>query len=130
MYPTLHPGDCILFDRLAYRHGSPQSMDIVLVKHPLKRNMMMIKRIVGRPGTTVINRAGEFIVGGIPFNKAVDTQLNEDEKTILGQEEYFIVGDYLHQSLDDSRTLGPLPRQNIEARAWMIYWPPSRWQLL
>ena len=129
MYPTLSPGDRMLFDRLAYRKSSPQKMDIVLVRHPVRRNLMMVKRIVGGPGTSIINHDGEFIVDGIPFSKAADIPIDKGTTT-LRQEEYFVVGDYLHRSIDDSRTLGAYSRVNIEAKAWLIYWPPSRWQLL
>jgi len=130
MYPTLSPGDCMLFDRLAYREGLPQNMDVVLVRHPIKRNLMMVKRIVGGPGTSIIHHPEECIVDGIPFSKVADTPLDENTTTILQQEEYFVIGDYLHRSTDDSRTIGTFARHDIEAKAWLIYWPPSRWQLL
>jgi signal peptidase I len=47
----------------------------------------------------------------------------------LGPDEYFVLGDFTTRS-SDSRDWGPVPRENIEAVATLIYWPPARWRVL
>ena len=44
MLPVLKPGDVVLADLLAYRHSHPQPGDIVIARHPLRRDVILIKR--------------------------------------------------------------------------------------
>ena len=91
MYPTLRPGDRILFDRLAYRIADPQTGEIVLARHSSRPRVLFIKRI------------GDASHSG----------------------EYHLLGDNPDASTD-SRTLGPFRREDILAKAWLIYWPIDR----
>lgn len=45
MLPTLSPGAQILIHPGAYQQKSPQVGDIVLARHPLQRQLYLIKRI-------------------------------------------------------------------------------------
>jgi nickel-type superoxide dismutase maturation protease len=45
MLPVLKPGDVVLADPLAYRHSPPQPGDIVIARHPLRRDVTLIKRV-------------------------------------------------------------------------------------
>src|SRR5438445_13817767 len=56
MAPALLTGERLLFDRLAYVGGRPLSGDIVLVAHPLRRKLRMVKRLAGAPGDTIFGR--------------------------------------------------------------------------
>jgi len=96
MYPALRPGDRILFDRLAYKLGDPHPGDIVLARHALRPNVRFIKRIAAPP------------TGGSP-----------------AANEYWLLGDNPDASTD-CRTLGPFRREDILAKAWLIYWPRDR----
>lgn len=101
MTPALLPDEKLLFDRLAYVRGRPRLGDIVLVSHPLRRDLRMVKRLAGLPGDVVGERT-------------------------LGRGEYWVVGDNLDQSTD-SREFGPVRRGDLLARAWVLYWPLERW---
>ena len=92
MYPTLRPGDRVLFDRLAYRVDHPQPGDVVLGRHP------------SRPGVRFIKRVSEG-------------------------ERYWLLGDNPDASTD-SRELGAFRREDILARARLIYWPRDRMRRL
>ena len=104
MYPTLAPGEYVLFDRLAYRRGAPQRGDVVLATDPREPRRRIIKRIAGGPGE----------------------QVTVGERTwTLGEGEWLLLGDAPEQSTD-SRDFGPVGRESIHGRAWFVYWPPAR----
>jgi nickel-type superoxide dismutase maturation protease len=45
MLPALKPGDVVLADPSAYRHSYPQPGDIVIARHPLRRDVYLVKRV-------------------------------------------------------------------------------------
>ena len=104
MYPTLAPGEYVLFDRLAYRRGAPRRGDVVLATDPREPRRRIIKRIAGAPGE----------------------QVTVGERTwTLGEGEWLLLGDAPEQSTD-SRDFGPVGRESIHGRAWFVYWPLAR----
>ena len=104
MYPTLVPGEYVLFDRLAYRRGPPRRGDVVLATDPREPRRRIIKRVAGAPGEKVT-------VGGRTWT--------------LAEDEWLLLGDAPEQSTD-SRDFGPVGRGCIQARAWFVYWPPGK----
>lgn len=105
MAPALLPGELLIVDRLAYVRGRPRAGDVVLVAHPLRPHLRMIKRIAAVPGESV------------------------DEVRLLGRGEYWVLGDNLEESTD-SREFGAVRRQDLLGRAWVRYWPAERWRML
>ena len=108
MYPTLRPGDRILFDRLAYKVDDPQPGDVVLARHPSRSGVLFIKRIASSDSSSL----------GIRFQP--------DTGEGAG---YHLLGDNPDASTD-SRTLGPFRREDVLAKAWLIYWPRDRFRRL
>ena len=103
MSPTLLSGERALFDRLAYQRDRPARGDIVLVRHPANPDLRMVKRITAVPG-----------------------DITRDD-TVLERGEYWVEGDNAGASTD-SRAFGPVGRQLLLARAWLIYWPYENWR--
>ena len=46
MSPALRPGDQVLVDLGAYRRARPQAGDVVLARHPYRRDVRLVKRVV------------------------------------------------------------------------------------
>ena len=46
MYPTLSPGDKVWVDLRAYTGARPREGEIVLVRHPYRANLQMVKRVM------------------------------------------------------------------------------------
>jgi len=46
MLPHLRPGDEVLVDPRAYRRTSPHVGDVVIARHPFRRDVRLIKRVV------------------------------------------------------------------------------------
>ena len=103
MTPTLLPGERLLFDRLAYARSRPRTGDIVLVAHPLRPDLRLVKRLSHVPGD---------VSGG----------------QTLARGEYWVLGDNADESTD-SREFGPVHRGDLLGRAWVRYWPTDRWQV-
>ena len=68
MLPLLQPNDEILVDFNSYKSLTPSIGDIVIVKHPHKLDLLMIKRI------TCINEKGEFFVQGDNLLASTDSR--------------------------------------------------------
>ena len=129
MHPTLSPEERVLFDRLAYRRGSPQRGDVVLASHPARPGMRIVKRVVGLPGDRVTTDGARCWVNGTPCGEREGDGPAEPSASArtwtLGDDEWLLLGDAPYASTD-SRDFGPVSRDAILARAWLVYWPPSR----
>src|SRR3990172_7594884 len=99
MYPSLAPGERVLFDRLAYVSARPRRGDIVLAVHPGRPHIRMIKRVAAVPGDTVATDGVRCWVNGEPADRRPSPAGNGvPEGRVLGRGEYFLLGDALDSS--------------------------------
>jgi signal peptidase I len=96
--------------------GSPITPD------PHARDLNLTKRVIGVPGDTVVGRNGRVFVNG---EKADDIATAPFPLTRLGTKQYFVLGDN-RSAAQDSRAFGPVPRDSIFGRVFLIYWPLGR----
>ena len=133
MQPTLAPGERVLFDRLAYRWGSPRRGDVVLASHPAKPRTRIVKRVAALPGDRVAIDGDRCWVNGTPWGAIGGVGRAEPSASTrtwtLGDDEWLLLGDAPHASTD-SRDFGPVSRDTIHARAWLVYWPPGRMRVI
>lgn len=126
MEPTLHSGQYLLVNKMAYRWlGEPARGDIVVFE-AWGQDKDFIKRIVGTPGDDVEIRDGCVHVNGSCLDEPYLDQSTTDAvgPVTLGPEEYYVLGDNRSNS-SDSRNFGPLDAESIVGRAWVTYWPPG-----
>ena len=114
MEPTLYDGDNLILDKVTYRFSDPKRFDIVVFPFKYKEKTNYIKRIIGLPGY------GKEIISSDRIGLAY-------EPIVLGEDEYFVMGDNRNHSTD-SRTevVGNVKRSEIIGRAWLRIWPFSR----
>ena len=124
MTPALHPGDYVIARRgqVPFRRG-----EIVVYRHPDRPGFDLVKRVVGQAGEQVDISGGQVhIQGHVLAEPWADGPALGDGSWSLGPEEVFVLGDRRSQSADDSRSLGGIPFDSIEATVRFRYWPPTR----
>ncbi len=133
MYPTLAPGEYVLFDRFAYRRSAPRRGDVVLASHPSTPRMRIVKRVVALPGDRVTIDGERCWVNGVPYVETEGAAPAEPPAWActwrLADDEYVLLGDAPYASTD-TREFGPVSRDLLHARAWLVYWPPSRMRIV
>lgn len=135
MEPNFHSGDYLIIDEITYRFRSPERGEVVVFNYPKMPTQRYIKRIVGLPGEAVEIKDGKVFI----YSKDGELlELDEsqyfhdipatlgNEKVILKEGEYFVLGDNRPYS-SDSRSWGVLPRNDIIGRVFFRAWPFSAW---
>ncbi len=137
MEPTFFGGEYLIVDQLSYHLSDPERGDVIIMRYPKDPSTFFIKRIIGLPNETV-----EIIGTHVVIQRGVGTEpLTLDESFIpperiqnefnvytLGPDEYFVMGDNRIES-SDSRTWGPLPKEDVVGRALLRLYPPTKFDL-
>ena len=127
MENTLYNGQTILINRLAYLLLQPKAGDvIVFLPNGNQNTHYYIKRVVATPGDKVQFIDGRLYVNGVAedkeeYDKVAEPGIAENE-IILGDDEYFVLGDNRNNS-EDSRSgnIGPVNKKLIEGKAWFHF---------
>ncbi len=132
MNPTFHNGDYIIVDQLVYKFGHPHRGDVIIFRLPDDTKRFLIKRVIGLPGETVklgttditiINKEHpEGFVLKAEDEPYISHSFAYDKTTVLGDEEYLVLGDNRPNS-SDSHVWGTLPEKDIVGRAWLRLLP-------
>jgi signal peptidase I len=140
MEPNFENGDYLIIDEISYRFRSPQRGEVIVFRYPQNPSQRFIKRIIGLPGETVEIKDGKVTIyapayqsigsedkQGTPqvldeSNYIYPSQTLGDIQMVLGENEYFVLGDNRDFSFD-SRRFGPLPQDKIIGRVIFRAWP-------
>lgn len=130
MEPTLNVGDRIVFDHRESIMGKWQRGDIVFFVPPTSwddpEDNLLVKRVIGLPGETIIVRAGHVFANDQEIKQGVLEDRHDNAGPFpLGNDEYFVMGDNRGNS-DDSRQRGPIKSKDIIGRAVYRLWPAPR----
>lgn len=131
MEPNLRTGERLIGNKFIYRFEHPTRGDVIVFKYPPNPRKVFIKRIIGLPGETVEIRRGRVYINGRaleegPYVRNVPHGDFTPQKIPKGC--VFVLGDNRDES-NDSRFWGDLPLDNIQAKAWLRYWPLSRFSM-
>ena len=128
MEPTLHGGDHVLVDKLAYRSGPPIRGDLIVFHRP-RTGEIMLKRVVAVAGDEVGLEDGVLHVNGRARAEPFVDQRRIDSVYFgpvgVPRGDVFVMGDQRGNSVD-SREFGPVPVTRIVGRADLRVWPPGR----
>ncbi|MEX2144877.1 MAG: signal peptidase I [Candidatus Spechtbacterales bacterium] len=129
MEPSYHQGDYLLVDEISYRLSEPNRGDVIIFKFPGNTSIFYIKRIIGLPGETVTVRNGNVTIKNADYpegflieEKYVKESFFGDMEIVLGETEYFVLGDNRNAS-HDSRRWGSLDERFIIGKVFFRAWP-------
>ena len=130
MEPTLHSEDNLIVEKVSYRFHQPERFDVIVFPFQYAERTYYIKRIIGLPGETVqIDEDGNIYIDGEILKENYGKEVIKNpglaaEPILLGQNEYFVLGDNRNDS-SDSRdpSVGNVYRKDIIGRAWFRFWP-------
>lgn len=129
MAPNFQSGDYLIVDELSYRFSDPQRGEVIVFKYPKDTTQRFIKRVIGLPGETVDIKNGSITIfkDGKSFvldEKYLPSDLKTygDVNTVLGSNEFFVLGDNREFSYD-SRRWGSVPREDIIGKALLRILP-------
>lgn len=134
MQPNFPDGEFLLTDKVTYRFGEPKRGDVVVFQAPVAEGEEYIKRIIGLPGDRVSVKEGKVYINGAQLREnylkstlftPIGAFMAEGEEYVVPAGSYFVMGDNRPAS-SDSRSWGPVAKQKITGRAWVIYWPPEK----
>ncbi len=130
MQPTLHEGEFIMVNRLAYKHGNYQRGDIVIFHNPVNPREDFIKRLIGIPGDQIEIRNGKVSVNGVILQEDyIAEPVSYQGQWTVPEGYLFVLGDNRNQSYD-SHSWGYLPQENVVGKAVVIYWPPKDMRII
>ena len=123
MEPTLENGQQIFIDRFLYILSFPKAGDIVaFLPNGNENSHYYIKRVVAVPGDKVRITGGTLYVNGQESKWVTEKILDAgiaDNELILGNKEYFCIGDNPNNSEDSrSANIGPVEEEDMIGKAW------------
>lgn len=157
MENTLKVGDRVLVNKVVYQFREPKRGEVIVFENPnatepprgpvsafvhwvteglgfsSNPEKDFIKRVIGLPGDVIeVNRGKVFIDGERIQEPYLHPQRDTSDygpfKVPLGT--YFMMGDNRANSQDSRYSLGPIPKDKIVGRAFIILWPPKRFEWL
>ncbi len=134
MYDTLEDGDNLWIDKLSYHFKDPQRFDIVVFPYQ-DSDVYYIKRIIGLPGERIrIEKDGTIYINNEPleedygYETIAENMIGRAKSNIiLGDDEYFVMGDNRNDSKDSRfAEVGNIHRDELEGKAVFRIWPLSK----
>lgn len=121
MEPTLKVGDMVLINALAYIKKNPQRGDIVILKAEDTGENILIKRVIGIPGDSLVFVDGFLYINGelvdeeyLPSDMQTNSFKDFDE---IPENCYFVMGDNRLASFDSRSWNNPyVPKENIKGK--------------
>jgi signal peptidase I len=126
MAPTLADQDRLIVNKLAYRIGTPQVGDIVMLYYPLNPDKSFVKRVIAEEGDQIRIVDGRVYRNDVPIaDDYVPTEFRSHDDygpQVVPQGYYFVMGDHRNNS-SDSRHWGFVPKKYIIGKVQLRWWP-------
>jgi len=133
MLPNFTPRDLIISEKITTNFGNLQRGDVIVFESSSGKDF--IKRIIGLPHDKVKIVEGKVYVNGTALNEfylsednkyvSADTLFSNGKEIEVPTDNYIVLGDNRKNSLD-SRKLGPIEKNKIRAKAWVVLWPMDK----
>lgn len=137
MLPNFQNGEYLIGNKIGYKFTEPQRGDVIIFEY--NEHTDYIKRIVGLPGEEislqngVIHIDNQMLDEGTYLETSILTHggdyLKEGHSIGIPENHFFVFGDNRPNS-SDSRDFGPIAREQIKGKAWLVYFPFSNFRLI
>jgi signal peptidase I len=137
MHPTYKNGEFLMANKITYRISEPKRGDVVIFIFSDTQDF--IKRVIGVPGDEVMIKDGKIYINGSMLDESsylspsVITNggeyLHEGQSIKIDDGKYFVCGDNRTNS-SDSRVFGPIAKEAIKGKAWIVYFPFSEFRIV
>ncbi len=131
MYSTLNDKDQLVEDIFTYKFiRDPKRFEIVIFKLKNDPGTHYIKRVIGLPGETVQIIDSVIYINGEELKEDYGKGVyflagSAEQPVVLGEDEYFVLGDNRINSIDSRYAVGKVRRSQITGRAVFRVWPLS-----
>lgn len=136
MEPNFYDHEYLIVDEISYRFGDPKRGDIVVFRYPRDPREYYIKRLIALPGEEIQIKGGDvvifndknpegFVLEENYLEENTKTYGLSEDKVILGDNEFFVLGDNRNQS-KDSRSFGPVNESFIIGKVFFRGFPFNR----
>ena len=147
---TVHSSDRILVAKFL----TPRRWDLIVFQNPSNPTMLYVKRLIGLPGESIHIEQGAVWANGEkvdyptalrgqsyrsepPDNRQGDLWGSPQRPALLGDEEYFVLGDFTTVSNDSRYWVAgapghapyAVPQSHIQGVVTHTFWPPHRWRI-
>ncbi len=130
MEPSLHNGEFVIVNKLAYKFGGPERGDVIVFRYPRDPEQEYIKRVIGLPGDTVRVSGGEVYVNNQVIDEPyIAASPRYQSQWSIPENSLFVLGDNRNNS-SDSHNWGPVPMEHVIGKALFVYWPPDQWGVI
>lgn len=143
MQPTLLNNERLFVTVYDVKFGDIERGNVVICRYPNRGRDNFVKRVVGLPGDSIYRENGVthvvYTVGSEILDEALDpdTRISpyrfdpDYEPYVLGENEYFVVGDNRYDSHDSrdwndfspARDVGPITKDMITGHVRQVIWP-------
>ena len=132
MHETLLEGDRVLVNKVSYHLHDIHRGDVVVFARPPDfpvQDEDLIKRVVALPGETVEAHDRQVFVNGQPLTERYVEQrcagTDDFARVTVPRHSLWVMGDNRCNS-SDSRVFGPISRDLVVGRAFVLAWPFGR----
>lgn len=129
MSDTLSDGQVVVVNKFVYKFHDIERYDIIAFSQIESDDYYDIKRVIGLPEESVKIADGYVYINGerldnLPFDKTVLTSGAASSDIVLGNDEYFVLGDNVNNSEDSRFTnVGNIGKSEILGKVVYIYSP-------
>lgn len=130
MQPTLHTGEFVIVNKLAYTFGEPKVGDVIVFHYPRDPDQEYIKRVIGLGGDRIRVAQGQVYVNDVPLDEPyIAAPPAYQNEWVVPEDSLFVLGDNRNNS-SDSHNWGSVPMPYVIGKALLVYWPPEQWQFI
>lgn len=133
MYPTLWDDEHVFVNKICYNNKNPERYDIIIFQSPLSERGYYIKRVIGLPHETVqIDKNGTVYIDDNIIDDTYGFETIKDpgraaEPIVLGEDEFFVLGDNRNHSEDSRFSAGNVRKKDILGRVRIRVLPLNKY---